>query len=301
MLRRTLLVLSLITASTLIGTAWTTVAGATSSHPSGRYSGGESQNGNPLWLFVSANKTQVQDLVIQDVGLSCTGGFGTDRPIVIDAMNIQSDGSFSTDQTLKGDLGDANNTPATFTIILNGSFGTTSGTPDATGTFLETASYTLNGSSDSCTSGARTWHAARDTQPNQPAGVGTAGTYTLVEEQPNGGSFKVPASRTEMKNLTFNLVSMGCNPGDWSVGGTVALSPLALSSAGSFSTKFTGTLTGLSVPVNYTIKVKGHFHGVDSSGASRAAGSYVMKGSYTKDGTLYHCNSNKLWWTGSHS
>ena len=100
-----------------------------------------------------------------------------------------------------------------------------------------------------------------------------------------------------MDKLSFNLVGMNCYGTDGGAGGTVALGSLTLPSNGSFSTKFTSTFTGGSVPVNYILNFRGHFHGVNSSGASRAAGSYLLTGSYTKNGTLYHCTSNKQWWT----
>jgi hypothetical protein len=265
--------------------------------PTGRYSGGESQNGNPMWLYVSGDGTQVQDLVLA-VELSCTGGWGTGGPAVLDSMNILSDNSFSATAIQDGVTG-ADNYPTTFTITLSGTFGVTkSGTPEASGTYLETDSYAGNGTSGSCSSGTQTFSATRDSQPPQPAGVGTVGTYNGGESQ-NGNpfSFDVSTDRTSINELVL-FVGLGCNPGDGGVSTPVMLSSLELSSDGSFSTTFEyeTLLPNSAIPITYTITFEGHFHGVDSTGASRAAGSYLVTGTFTKNGTVYNCSSNKQWW-----
>ena len=173
--------------------------------PAGKYSGGESQNGNPVWLYVSASGSQVQDLVIQLAALSCTGGWGQGGPIVLDSMKILSNGSFSMTTTTSGYTG-ANNYLTTFVITLTGIFGATyAGTPEASGTYLETATYTGSGTSGSCSSNSQTWAADRDSQPAQTAGVGVAGTYKGGESQ-NGNPLTFNVSGSSIDSLDFNLV-----------------------------------------------------------------------------------------------
>jgi hypothetical protein len=300
MVRRLLLVLSLVAASSVISSAWAAAAnpavGKGAKQDPGRYSGGESQNGNPVWLYVSASKTQVQDLVIQDDTMVCPNGFQPGDAFVIDSMDIGSGGTFSTTQKVKGVIG-ADNAPAKFTYNLGGRFSTSSGgAPEASGTYSETASFTLNGNSESCSSGTQTWSVTRDTQPTQPAGVGAPGAYRVQVENGDASSFTVSSSRHEMKDLTLDDIGFGCFPGDGSAGGTAFLKSLALPATGSFSATWSGVFAG-NTPVNYTIKFLGHFHGTDSSGTSRASGSYTLTGSFVNDqGTRLHCRSGKQWW-----
>ena len=263
--------------------------------PPGRYSGGESQNGNPVWLYVSASGTQVQDLVVELAALSCTGGLGVGGPIVLDSMNILSNGSFSMTTTRSGYIG-ADNASTTFVVTLNGTFGTTSkGLPEASGTYLETATYlTDSGSSGNCSSSSQTWSVTRDSQPAQPAGVGVAGTYKGGESQ-NGNPMSFDVSGTAIDNLDISLVGLSCNPGDGGVSTPVTLNSLAVSSDGSFSTTFGEQSQG----VTYTIVFEGHFHGVNSTGASRAAGSYVVTGTFTHKGTSYNCTTSEQWWSAT--
>jgi hypothetical protein len=268
----------------------------------GKYSGGESQNGNPVWLYVSASGTQVQDLVIELAALSCAGGWGSSGPIVLDSVNILSNGSLSTTTTQSGYTG-ANNYITTFVITLAGTFGTTvAGTPEASGTYLETATYydSENGTSGSCSSNSQTWEADRDSQPAQPAGVGVAGTYKGNESQ-NGNPLTFDVSGSDIDSVDFNLIGVNCNPGDGGVGTSVQLTSLPVSPDGSFSTSssFDQDLNGTNV--TYQFAFQGHFHGVDSSGASRAAGSYLLTGTYTRNGTSYDCSSSEGWWYAASS
>jgi hypothetical protein len=261
--------------------------------PAGLYSGSESQNGNGMHFYVSGSGTKVQDLVMNVVELGCPRGRGSLGPsIILDSISIGSTGSFSIKATQPGVVG-TDSTPTTFTIKLHGAFGvSSSGRPDASGTYLETATYHDNGTTITCSSNAQTWSATRATQPTQPRGVGAAGTYRLAESQNgNPGSFTVSASRTEMQNLLISLVFLGCNPG----GGTstsIKISSLNLASDGSFSTEYQQT----SGSATFTIRFQGHFHGVNSTGASRAAGSYRVTGTFTHNGRVYNCSSNKQSW-----
>jgi hypothetical protein len=269
--------------------------GGFTAEPAGSYSGSESQNDNGLLLYVSAKGNDIQDLAIHLVALSCTGGFGIGGPAVIDSIKINSDGSFSATASQTGVIA-ADNYPTTFTIAFEGAFGVTSGTPEASGSYIETATYKSSGSTGSCSSETQTWSVTRKSQPTQPPGVGTAGSYSGTEsENGNGMSFKVSKSRTTINKLDFPLVELGCNPGDGGVSAPITLNSLAVSSNGSFSTTFKQVVDS----VTYMITFMGHFHGVDTSGASRSAGSIQVTGRFSSKGTKYNCDSNKLWWYAS--
>jgi hypothetical protein len=100
--------------------------------------------------------------------------------------------------------------------------------------------------------------------------------------------------------------STSCAGGD-SEGTDANLKSLSVSTVGSFSKVFTATadIPNSDIPVNYKIRLSGHFHGVVDNGqgnpVSRAAGSYLVTGKYVKNGTTVKCSSNEYWWTAIHS
>ena len=238
------------------------------------------------------------------MALSCApGGFSLGLPLVVDAVKIDPNGSFSTKTSQQGVIG-VDNYPATFTATFEGQFKgvTSSGAPEASGSYLETIAFSNGGTKGSCSTKGQSWSATRDSQPAQSSGVGASGSYSGGESQ-NGDplSFSVSAARTQLVNLDVSVASLGCSPGDGGIGTAIKLNSLALSSAGSFSTAYVQHSTVNGVAETFDITFEGHFHGVNSSDDSRAAGSYLVTGTYTRSGTEYSCSSNKQWWHATHT
>ena len=99
-----------------------------------------------------------------------------------------------------------------------------------------------------------------------------------------------------MENVTCPAVDMDCAPSNGTVNATVSIASIALNADGSFGTTQTtgGTVGGN--PATFHDDVRGVFHGEDSHGLARAAGSMVESVTYTASGTSYTCSSNPLSW-----
>ncbi len=115
-----------------------------------------------LFAFdVTPDGASVTHLVTGQINQSCNGG------VTISQGNlnygeywipINSQGSFTSDETFKGTVGDGNTTAETSThVVITGHF-----TGDtASGTLLKTIDFTWQGTAVSCTSGNQTWNATR--------------------------------------------------------------------------------------------------------------------------------------------
>ena len=266
--------------------------------PVGSYSGSYSGSGYGISLYVSGAQNSLQDISIPVVTLECAGTtFDPSAPIVLDSVFLASNGAFSSTSTQTGVVG-SDNYPATFTIVFQGHFHgvNTSGAERAAGSVLETATYT-NGTTFSCTSNKQSWSVAWSTQPTQPTGLPPAGTYSgSYSGSGYGISLKVASGQTQLQDVSIPVVSLSCTPGTGSLSAPIVLNTVALASNGSFSSTSTQTGVVNSDSVTYTITFQGHFHGVNTSGAERAAGSVLETAKYT-NGTAYNCTSNKQSWS----
>ena len=273
--------------------------------PAGSYSGSYSGNGYGISLYVSGSRTQLQDISIPvDYLESADTTFAPDAPVVLDSVALAADGSFSSTSTQTGVVG-SDNYPTTFTITFQGHFHgvNASGAARAAGSVLETATYT-NGTTNSCTSNKQSWSVAWDTQPTQPTTLPPVGTYSGSYSANGYGITLNVGSQTQLQDISIPVDYLYCDGTTLSSDAPVVLDSVALAADGSFSS--TSTQTGVVGPDNYpatfTITFEGHFHGVNASGAARAAGSVLETATYT-NGTTNSCTSNKQsWsvaWTGS--
>ncbi len=272
--------------------------------PAGSYSGNYSGNGYGITLYVSGNQTQLQDISIPVVTLDCAGTtFDPDAPVVLDSVALAAGGSFSSTSTQTGVVG-SDNYPTTFTITFQGHFHgrNASGDERAAGSVLETATYN-DGSTVSCTSNKQSWSVAWTTQPTQTTALPPVGTYSgSYSGNGYGITLDVATGQTQLQDVSIPVVTLSCTPGSASLNTAIVLDTVTLAADGYFSSTSdqTGVEDGNSV--TYTITFQGHFHGANSSGAERAAGSVLETATYT-DGTTYSCTSNKQsWsvaWTGS--
>jgi hypothetical protein len=153
----------------------------------GSYTG---QDASQPSFFVSANGKQVQD-VQAPTTLACTPGGSLSNHFEASQLNIGPDGSFSSTTTQTGVI---DNAAAHFTYTLTGHFSAT----NVTGTFREDVTYT-NGVSYTCTTGTKSWTAARDTQGTETTSPSPPGSYTGRDaSQP---SFFVSANGSQLQDV----------------------------------------------------------------------------------------------------
>ncbi|MGD0394973.1 MAG: hypothetical protein ABSC41_20315, partial [Acidimicrobiales bacterium] len=251
-------------------------------------------------LYVSGTRTQLQDISIPVVTLYCAGTtFTPSAPIVLDAVALAANGALSSTQTQTGVVG-SDSYPTTFTITFEGHFHgvNADGAERAAGSVLETATYT-NGTSESCTSNKQSWSVTRDAQPAQSTALPPAGSYSgNYSGSGYGISLYVSGTRTQLQDISIPVVTLYCAGTTFTPSAPIVLDAVALAASGAFSS--TSTQTGVvgsgNYPTTFTITFEGHFHGVNASGAERAAGSVLETATYT-NGTTNNCTSNKQSWS----
>jgi hypothetical protein len=93
---------------------------------------------------------------------------------------------------------------------------------------------------------------------------------------------------------------LDCAPGNAVLGSHLSIPSVPLSSNGSFSTTTTqsGVISGY--PATFTFTFEGNFHGVNASGAPRAAGTYTETVTYA-DPTARDCTSDSQFWSATGS
>ncbi|MDT4924845.1 MAG: eukaryotic-like serine/threonine-protein kinase, partial [Pseudonocardiales bacterium] len=144
--------------------------------PPGSYSGLTSQ-GRPLGFYVSSDRSNVQNISILTVGLSCTpGGSNPFDQLAIASAAVLADGSFS---ATKNQTAVFAGFPAKFTYSFRGNFrpAGSSGAPQAAGSFRETIAYT-DTATHTCTSDDQTWSVTLDAQPAQTTSPPRPGSYS---------------------------------------------------------------------------------------------------------------------------
>ena len=126
----------------------------------GHYNGTNSMM--TLFAFdVTPDGASVTNLVTGQINQSCGGGVNISQGSLDYGdyrIPINSQGSFTSDETWKGKISDGSTTAETSThVVITGHF-----TGDtASGTLLKTIAFTWNGTAFSCTSGNQTWSATR--------------------------------------------------------------------------------------------------------------------------------------------
>jgi hypothetical protein len=264
--------------------------------PAGSYSGSNGQNGNGILFYVAVGGAQIQDVFDGVVGSSCQGGGGYTDHLGINAITVAPDGSFSSTTTQTGLFGN-HGLPATFTYKLQGHFHGTNaaGLEVVAGTYREDISY--NNGASSCTSNNQSWSATLDPQPAQTAAAPPAGSYSGSNGQNgNGISFYVGAGGTQIQNVTDGVVGLSCQGGGGYTG-HLSISAINVAADGSFSsvTTASGTVGGSAATFTYTFQ--GHFHGTNSAGRERVAGTYREDITYNNGNSS--CTSNNQSWSAT--
>ena len=259
--------------------------------PAGSYSGGVLEQNNGVAFYVSNNQASLQNLTVGGLTLKCapgsTVGLGD---ISVDSVPLNSDGSFNTTTTEQGVY---NGSPATYKITFQGYFHglNSSGVARAAGSVTETMTYT-HGTSYSCSSGPESpWTVTRDATQTVTTALPPAGSFSGgVLEQNNGVAFYVSNTKTALQNLTVGGLTLNCAPGTTVKLGDISVDSVPLNSDGSFNTTTTEQGVYNGSPATYKITFQGYFHGLNSSGVARAAGSVTETMTYTH-GTSYSCSS----------
>ena len=274
----------------------------TSLPPVGSYTATNPQNNEPITFYVSASKTSLQDISIPFVFLDCAppGDANPTLPLGIAAIPLKSNGSFTATTTQTGVYAGF---PAKFTYTFRGNFhgAGPSGAARAAGTFRETMTFT-DSAARTCTSNTQSWTAARDSQPPQPKSPPPAGGYTGTNPQNNEPiTFSVSASRTRLQNISIPFVFLDCTPpGDANPTLPLGIAAASLKPSGAFTATTTKTGVYSGHPAKFTYTFRGNFHGVASTGAARAAGTFQETMTFT-DSAARTCTSNAQSWTATHS
>jgi hypothetical protein len=117
----------------------------------------------------------------------------------------------------------------------------------------------------------------------------------------NGGAidFYVSSDRKSLQDVSIPSVYLACTPGGGMTADHVDIASVALAANGSFSstTSQQGVFEG--VPATFTYTFQGNFHGVNPSGAARAAGMFRESVTFTNNSTAKDCTSNNQSWTAT--
>ena len=218
--------------ATASASAGSTEAGAeaTSTLPVGSYSGNTGQDYG-IDLYVSSNKTALQNITVDPLYLTCTpGGASPGLDVSINSVPLASNGSFSSTTTQEGDY--AGNR-ATFKITLQGeSEGLNSqGVPRVAGSVTETMKYS-DGTAYSCTSKKVSWSATRDASQTVTTGLPPVGSYSGNTGQDYGIDLYVSSNKTALQNITVDPLYLTCTPGGASPGLDVSINSVPLASNG---------------------------------------------------------------------
>jgi hypothetical protein len=259
------------------------VVPATSPPAAGSYSGPDSQ-GHGVSFYVSGDGTQVQDVSVNQIGLTCSDGSSEPDDNFSVATAAIDSGSFSATSTTNGVVGGK---PATLTYTFTGQFGATG----PSGELSEVIAYS-GGSTVTCSSGNVTWSASQTAQGSQTVVAPQAGSYSGPDSQGHGVSFYVSGNRKQVQDISVNQVGLSCSNGASQPDGNFSIASAPITS----DTTFTATSTQALTNETITYTLTGHFHGLDTSGNQRAAGQLTEVIKY-KTGTSYTCTSDQVYWS----
>ncbi len=252
----------------------------------GSYSGSDSQ-GYAVAFYVSAGGQQVQDVTAR-VGLACSNGTTyADANFNIPQASISASGSFT---------GTSTQSTSTETIVytFTGHFHglDTSGNTRAAGQLTETITF-ATGTSYTCTSHNLSWSAARNAQGSQSLTAPQAGSYSGSDSQGYAVAFYVSAGGQQVQDVTAR-VGLACSNGTTYADANFNIPQASISASGSF----TGTSTQSTSTETIVYTFTGHFHGLDTSGNTRAAGQLTDTITFAT-GTSYTCTSRNLSWSAT--
>ncbi len=272
--------------------------------PVGSYTGADPQALNTpsydFTFYVSGNQKALQNIAFPNISVTCAPGATTPAfPIAIDSVKVKQ-GAFGTSETWNGVY---NGSPATYGVTFAGNFHgeNSTGAARVNGSMTATLSYTAGQTSYSCTSDKLAFSAAYDasqtvTNPPPPPGTYTGADPQALNTPSYDFTYSVSSDQTAVQNVAFPHITMDCAPGNGTVVTNIAIPSIALNADGSFGTTQTTTGTVSGNPATFTTTFGGVFHGEDTHGLARAAGSMVESVTYTASGTSYTCSSNPLSW-----
>jgi hypothetical protein len=262
----------------------------------GSYTGDDSE-GYGLSFYVAANRKQVQDVSVGDVGMSCSNGSNEiDANFSAPTAAVKSGSTFTAKSAQSGEVGGK---PAAITYKFTGHFHglNTAGNQRAAGQLSEVIKY-KTGTTVTCTSDTLGWTATQSAQGSQTAAAPLPGSYAGDDSEGYGVSFYVSANGEQVQDVSVGDVGMSCSNGSNEIDANFSLATAAVKSG----TTFTGTSTqsgevgGKPATITYTFA--GHFHGLNTAGNQRAAGQLKEVIKYPS-GTIVTCTSNNLSWTAT--
>ncbi len=235
--------------------------------------------------------------------LTCAPGNSTPSvPVSLSLVSLNNDASFASTSTQNGYY---DGSGARFTINFTGNFQgvNSAGAAQATGSITETMTYSANGTSYSCTSNEVSWSDARDTQQTVTMGLPPAGGYvgTTAQSAYHPLDFHVSNTKTALQDITLSSLELTCAPGNATPSVAVSINSVSLNSDGSFAGTSTQNGVYNGSDTKFTITFEGNFHGLNSNGVARAAGSITETMAYSASGTSYACSSGQVAWSVSHS
>ena len=243
-------------------------------------------------FFVSADHAHLQDVSIPIVAIGCTPGKSFYDQLAIPDVAVAADGSFSSTTTQDGVLFGV---PAHFTYTFSGHMHGPTSAARAEGMFRERITYD-DGTAFDCNSNLQRWSTLRDAQGDGAAAPPPAGSYSggtsqgrrgvvLGLERPRASPDRLDPDRHARLRAEQRATSTT------SRSTTSRSRPTARSARRPHTTR-----RSPASPDTSPTRSAGHFHGPNTSGAARAAGTFRERITYD-DGTAFDCNSNTQTWT----
>jgi len=288
--------------SSLTAVAAQFLAGATTPHPApgkslavpGPYTGSSGQ-GYALSFYVGAGGSNVRNIYIQNVGVSCSPSGTTAAPLVIQTVAVQRNGSFST-KVSENDVLFGNSAKVTLAFAGRFQAATATTAANASGTWSENVAY-ASGTVTSCASSEQSWTATLYKEPPWQKSDIKAGSYSGSTGQGYAMTLTVAPGGGSVLNVSVPNLLVTCTPS----GGTAApfvIPTVAVKPNGSFSTKTSQTvlISGNSAKVTDTFA--GYFEGPTSSATSTVAG--LWREDIVFGGTApSRCSTNDMYWTAN--
>jgi hypothetical protein len=258
----------------------------------GRFTGPSPQDNEwEVGFYVSPQSTELQDVSIPEVEVSCSPSGSHTVPLAISEIPITGNAFMKTTKQ-EGEFEYASYkwAPAQYTYSFSGKVtGTT-----ATGTFR--VEVTWEGGAKSCSSNEQTFTSTLESGQGATVLPAPEGHYTGLSPQDNQweiGYYVAPGGG-ELQDVSIPSVQVDCSPGeDHDVPLQIAEIPVT---AGSFSktTKQEGDFEYASfkwTDAQYTYEFAGHVHGANPAGATRIVGTFRV--TITWEGGAHSCSSNE--------
>ena len=120
------------------------------------------------------------------------------------------------------------------------------------------------------------------------------GSYSGTDSQNAVVAFYVSGDSSQVQDITVSQVVLACSNGTNTLDNNFTIASAPITSGDAFTA--TSTQTTATKTITYTFT--GHFHGLNTSGNTRAAGQVTETISFTS-GTAYTCTSYNLSWSAA--